>query len=156
MAREMIHAVDVHADSRTLSDAISTSAGLQSFWTTESTAEPRVGSIAEFRFPGAPVSLKMRVDRLEPGQDIVWTCLGDFPHWPGTTVTWTLSALGNGHTRVLFRHAGFATDYADADFGSVNFTWGQVMARLKAFAESGTPQPYFDTAPSSSGSGKLR
>ena len=32
--------------------------------------------------------------------------------------------------------------YPIAEVGSVNFTWGQVVGRLKAYAETGTPQPF--------------
>jgi uncharacterized protein YndB with AHSA1/START domain len=143
---QSIHALDVHADPATLFHALTTSAGLDGFWTVDSTAEPRAGSVAEFGFAGAPYRLKMRVERLEPDAQVVWRCLGDFPFWPDSTVTWSLSPANNGTTSVLFRHAGFNDGYPEPAFGSVNFTWGQIMARLKAFVESGTPQPYFPAA----------
>jgi hypothetical protein len=64
------------------------SKGLASFWTSQSEAKPSVGSGAVFRFAGAPVDLKMRIDGLEPGKRVAWSCQGDFPHWAGTTVSW--------------------------------------------------------------------
>jgi uncharacterized protein YndB with AHSA1/START domain len=145
MPFESIHTVDVHASPAALFDALTTSAGLAAFWTTDATAEPRSGSVAQFGFPSVPpeMKLKMNVHSLEPGKQVVWQCLGPFPFWEGSTVTWSLSPAADGATRVLFNHGGFGDGYLEPDFGSVNFTWGQVMARLKAFAESGKAQPYF-------------
>src|SRR6266566_6566274 len=137
MPHASIHAVDVHASSATLYRALTTTAGLASFWTTDSTAEPRVGSVAEFGFLGAPAKLKMRVESLEPDTRVIWKSLGPFRFWDGSSVTWSFSPVENGVTRVLFRHDQFGDGYPDPDFGSVNFTWGQIMARLKGFAESG-------------------
>jgi hypothetical protein len=60
-------------------------------------------------------------------------------HWVGTTVRWDVEPSGAGAT-VNFRHAGF-TDHEEA--GRVAYTWGQIMVRLKAYAESGKPDPVF-------------
>lgn len=141
MDRGMLHRVDVAADAATVFEALTTSRGLAGFWTPGSTAEPEVGSLAVFAFTGSPVDLKLRVDALDPGSRVAWTCEGDFPRWEGTTITWDLSEAPEGGTRVLFRHAGWAEDYPDDEYGSVNFVWGTVVAALKAYAESGTPKP---------------
>src|SRR5436305_1997518 len=101
---QSIHALDVHADASTLFNALTTSAGLAAFWTTDSSAQPQAGSVAAFGFPGAPVGLKMRVERLSPGTEVVWHCEGDFPYWLDSTVAWSLSPGDGGATTVLFRH----------------------------------------------------
>jgi uncharacterized protein YndB with AHSA1/START domain len=143
MVGPMLHAVEVEASEETIYEALTTSKGLASFWTPQSEAEPSVGSVAVFGFAGAPVPLKMRVDGLEPGKRVAWSCQGDFPHWAGTTVTWELSPAvqGSGIT-VLFRHEGWGPDYPEMDFAHVNFVWGQVVARLKAYCETGKSQPF--------------
>jgi hypothetical protein len=65
---------------------------------------------------------------------------GDLPAPLGrTTVRWDVEPSDAGAT-VNFRHAGF-TDEEEA--GRVAYTWGQVMVRLKAYAESGKPDPVF-------------
>jgi uncharacterized protein YndB with AHSA1/START domain len=144
MTGDMLHAVEIHADQRTLYDAVATQRGQTAFWTAEAIVQPNVGSIAEFTFPGAPARLKMRVDRLEPDKLVEWLCQGDFPYWTGTRVTWEMrSAPTPGHTTLLFSHSGWPADYPREEFAHVNFTWGQIVARLKAYAESGQPQPYF-------------
>ena len=143
MTGPMLHAVEAEASEETIYLAVTTSKGLASFWTPQAQAEPTVGSVATFRFAGAPVDLKMRIDGLEPGKRVAWSCLGDFPNWGGTTVTWELmpAVQGSGIT-ALFRHEGWGSDYPEMDYAHVNFVWGQVVSRLKAYCETGKPQPF--------------
>ena len=143
----MTHAVEIHADPHTVFDAVTTERGQRAFWTADATVQPSVGSVAEFGFPGAPVKLKMLVDRIEPVRLVAWRCQGDFPFWAGTRVSWEMRpAETAGHTTFLFTHSGWPADYPAQEFAHVNFTWGQVVGRLKAYAESGKPQPYFPAA----------
>ena len=65
MAASIAVAVSVNAPSDRITDALSTARGLASFWTTDSRAEPRPGSLACFGFGG--VQLQMRVDQLTTG-----------------------------------------------------------------------------------------
>ena len=142
MGREILLGVEAHADAATIVDALTTKEGLSSFWTSDSIAEPAVGSEARFGFQGAPVPLRMRVDRIEP-REVTWTCLGDFPFWDGTTVTWSLSPEEeHGGTRVLFRQAGFPDEQPEWEFASVTFIWAGILGRLKALTETGDAEPY--------------
>jgi uncharacterized protein YndB with AHSA1/START domain len=143
MAGAMLHAVEIQADPKEIYDTLTTATGLASFWTPNVEAEPTERSVATFQFTGAPVPLRMRIDELEPGTRIVWSCLGDFPHWRGTSVTWELAPAPEGSgTTVLFRHDGWGPDYPDMEYAHVNFTWGQIVARLKVFSENGQAQPF--------------
>lgn len=143
MTGPMLHTVDVDRDARTIYEAITTKAGEAAFWTSDCDVEPVVGSVARFGFPGAPVDLRMRIDTLEPGQMVRWSCLGDFPHWAGTTVTWSLSPTPSGSgTAVGFRHDGWRDDYPEDEYARVNYTWGRIVGALKAYSESGNPAPF--------------
>jgi uncharacterized protein YndB with AHSA1/START domain len=142
MGRDILLGVEAHADAPTIVGALTTKEGLSSFWTPDSIAEPSVGSEARFGFKGAPVPLRMRVDRIEPNE-VAWTCHGDFPFWEGTTVTWSLSPEeDHGGTRVFFRHVGFPDEQPEWEFASVAFTWAGILGRLKVLAETGTAEPY--------------
>ena len=144
MGQDMLHAADIQADAATIYRAISTREGLASFWTTDVEAEPTEGSTARFGFPEAPVDLRMRVERLDPDRRVDWVCLGDFPNWQGTTISWELSPSETGQgTQVLFRQGGWSEDYPELDWARVNFVWGQIVGRLRGYAESGQPQPQF-------------
>ena len=138
MTGPMLHTVDVAADAQAIYDAITTKAGEAAFWTSDCDIEPVVGSIARFGFPAAPVDLRMKIDELSPGE-IRWSCLGDFPHWAGTTVAWSLSPAPSGNgTAVAFRHGGWGDDYPEDEYARVNYTWGRIVGRSRHTPSRGT------------------
>jgi uncharacterized protein YndB with AHSA1/START domain len=142
MAREILLGVEMHADPAAVFDAITTKEGLSSFWTSDTVAEPEVGTEARFGFQGAPMPLRMRVDALNRPSEVRWTCLGDFPFWEGTTVTWSLAPEPeHDGTRVLFRHAGFPDDQPDWELATVAHTWSTILDQLKVLAETGSAMP---------------
>lgn len=143
MTGPILHTVDADSDAQTINEAITTKAGEAAVWKSDCDAEPIVGSIARFAFPGAPVDLRMRIDELSPDERIRWSCLGDFPHWAGTKVTWALSPAPSGSGRaVAFTHDGWEADYPDDEYARVNYTWRRIVGALKAYAESGKPAPF--------------
>src|SRR6266571_1939225 len=112
MPRDILHAVEVHADPTTLFDAVATQRGQTAFWTIDAVVQPTDGSIAEFGFPGAPARLKMHVEQLEPGRLVSWVCQGDFPYWKGTRITWEMRPTPNpGEITLFLAHTGWADDY---------------------------------------------
>lgn len=141
MAGPLMHLVTIDADADKIYEALSTTKGLASFWTADSHADPKVGSIAKFGFHG-PV-LEMRVDELKPGKRVRWSTQGGFPEWNGTTVTWDVTPGKDGAHDVLFNHEGWPEALPAADLASVNYAWGRVVGRLKEYVESGKPAPYF-------------
>jgi uncharacterized protein YndB with AHSA1/START domain len=147
MSQQMLHIVDIAADPAAIYAAVSTASGLRSFWTADADAEATVGSTARFGFPQAPVDVRMEVTALEPDAHVGWTCLGDFPYWAGTFVDWSIADNpGAPGSLVTFRHAGWANDYPDAEYGLVNYVWGQIVGRLKAYAETGVANPVYPPA----------
>jgi uncharacterized protein YndB with AHSA1/START domain len=148
MAAQIALAVCVNAPPDHITEALSTTDGLASFWTTDSHAEPHAGSVARFGFGGP--ELQLRIDQLDPGRRIAWTCLSDFPmppgHWAGTTVTWDLTPSGNG-AEVQLQHGNWAANITQADLAATAYTWAQVLAALKGYAETSTPQPVFTATP---------
>jgi uncharacterized protein YndB with AHSA1/START domain len=141
MARDIIHAIEIHAEAKQVYDTIATRSGLAAFWTPDVQGDDLVGGELTFGFSGAPVRLPIRVTRLDPPSEIAWDCPGGFPYWEGTKVAWTLQPSEHG-TKVVFRHDGFPDDESDYDFGSVSLTWGLIVARLKDVVEAGgRPNP---------------
>ena len=148
MAAPIALAVSVNAPADRITDALSTSEGLASFWTTDSHAEPHTGSVARFGFGGP--ELQMRIDQLDPGRRIAWTCLNDFPmppgHWAETTVTWDLTQSGDG-AEVLLQHGNWPAPIEQAELAATAYTWALILTALKGYAETGTPQPVFAATP---------
>lgn len=141
MAGPLMHSVTIDAGADKIYEAISTGKGLAGFWTKDSHAEPRVGSIAKFGFGGP--TLEMKVDELKPGKLVRWSAHSVFPGWEGTTVTWEIVAAKDGAHEVIFNHAGWAAEMPPKELASVNYTWGRVMGRLKKHVETGQAVPYF-------------
>lgn len=141
MAAPLMHSVTIKGDAESIYEAISTAKGLASFWTKDSQAEPKVGSIARFGF-GGPV-LEMKVEELRPGRLVRWSSHSGFPDWENTTVTWEIVPGTDGGQEVRFTHEGWAVDLPQSNLASVNYTWGRVVGRLKKYAETGEPVPFF-------------
>ena len=141
MAAPLVHQVNVKSTPETIYKAVSTAQGLAAFWTSDSKAEAKVGSIASFGF-GGPTQ-RMRVDELVPGKRVKWTGLADFPNWGDTTVSWDISPTESGETSVTFRHGDWPGSVSQDDLGSINYTWGLIVERLKEYAETGKPNPLF-------------
>ena len=85
MAGPLMHLVSIDSDAKTIYDAISTEKGLASFWTADSSAEARTGSLARFGFHG-PV-LEMTVEELVPGKKVRWSTRGGFDEGRGVPFT---------------------------------------------------------------------
>ena len=141
MAAPLVHSVTIEADADKIYEAISTGKGLASFWTRDSRAEPKVGSLAQFGFGGP--RLEFKVEELEPGRLVRWSSHGGFPEWVGTTVIWEIGPAEKGGSEVKFTHAGWPEEIPQADLASVNYTWGRIVGRLKKYAESGKAEPFF-------------
>ncbi len=103
-------------------------------------AEPRVGSVAEFGFKNRSALFRMRIEELQPGRRVVWSCLGGTPEWTGTRLTWDLTPRDGGTDLRVMHGAWRSTEGA---FARCNSTWGELRYRLKAYAEGKAPGPHF-------------
>lgn len=82
----------------------------------------------------------MKIDKLEPGKRVVWSCHSDHPEWNGTVLTWEL-APENGSTTLRFTQSGWKEI---SDFcATCNSTWGELMYRLKDYVEGRNPGPHW-------------
>jgi uncharacterized protein YndB with AHSA1/START domain len=100
---DLHHAIEIDAPPAKVYEAITTSEGLRSWWTSDSTAESTVGSVAEFGFFNRETVFRMQIDRLRPRKRVVWTCVGGPEEWKGTVLTWVLSREVEG-TKLRFKH----------------------------------------------------
>ncbi len=134
------HQIDIEARPEAVYSALATQAGLRSWWTADAVADEAVGGKAEFGFDKRSIVFRMRIERLEPGKRVVWSCHGDHPEWAGTTLAWSLDRE-NGRTILRLTHGGWK---AVSDFcATCNSTWGELMWRLKAALEGHNPGPHW-------------
>ena len=141
---DMMHELMIGADADKVYAAITEQEGLASWWTDTNTASPELGSEAEFVFDGGQTVFKMKIDELTPGKRVVWSALeSPAPGWPGTTITFDLSAEESG-TKLLFGHIGWPS--TDGAFPSCNFAWAIYLQSLKDYLETGTGAPHREPA----------
>jgi uncharacterized protein YndB with AHSA1/START domain len=119
--------------------------GLVAWLAPDVTAEPRPGSIAEFRFDGGKRVMRVEIVTLDPGRKVGWRVLEGV--WQVTEgresgesgkglITWELSSpFGPERCLVHFRHDGWET--AEGAFASVNFKWATFMMNLKTYLQAG-------------------
>ena len=62
------HFITIQAPPERVFEALTTQKGLQSWWTDDTSAEPRLGSVAEFRFNRGALVFRMKVDGFMPSK----------------------------------------------------------------------------------------
>ena len=76
---EIKHQINVKAAPEKVYAAIATQAGLRSWWTADANAGQTVGGRAEFGFDKRGTVFRMKIEKLDPGKRVVWSCHGDNP-----------------------------------------------------------------------------
>ncbi|HYZ93079.1 MAG TPA: SRPBCC domain-containing protein [Actinomycetota bacterium] len=140
MARILLQ-VPVDASREDVYRALTKKAGVTAWWSSRTTGPSGEGSVMKVSFPDAPITFDFRVEEVFPPERVGWRCLAGPPEWIGTGITFDISAQ-DGTTNVLFTHDGWKT--TKKSFPFIAYSWAQILPRLKAFAESGRRQPFFD------------
>ncbi|MFF3057206.1 SRPBCC domain-containing protein [Streptomyces sp. NPDC057909] len=134
---EIAYETDIATDRARVLEALNTHDGLTGWWTNDVN---RKDEVLFFNFPGVPEPFQLRRDQADEDR-VVWVNVGAFPpHWAGTTISWDLKETPGG-TRVAFAHSGFPE--GEAEIPMISETWGLLMTRLKDYAETGEPNPFF-------------
>jgi uncharacterized protein YndB with AHSA1/START domain len=137
---ELRHQITINASPAKVYEALSTEGGLRSWWTADATMGGTAGGKAELGFDKRRTVFKMKIEELEAARRMVWSCLGDPPEWTGTTLSWDLATDGGG-TIVRFHHSGWKA--VTEMYAICNSSWGELMHRLKDYAEGRNPGPHW-------------
>jgi uncharacterized protein YndB with AHSA1/START domain len=137
---EMHHEIEIQAPPRKVYDALATQEGLRGWWTADSAVQGGVGGTAEFGFSKRAMVFRMRVLELDPPKRVTWECSGDHPEWKGTRLTWEIWPKDGGAI-LHFTHGGWWA--VSRFFSTCNSTWGELMYRLKGYAEGKSPGPHW-------------
>jgi uncharacterized protein YndB with AHSA1/START domain len=130
---DILHRLNIDAPPETVFDAIATPEGIRAWWTDDSTSEPRAGSVSVFNFMDGEVVFRMRVDEYVAGRRLVWTCLGDYDEWDGTTLTWNCEPTEDGKTVLNLAHSGWAS--TEKEYPQCNTSWGNLFHVIRDYAE---------------------
>ena len=135
---ELKHQITIKAAPEKVYAAIATQAGLRSWWTADANADDSVGGKAEFGFDKRETVFRMRIEKIDPGKRVVWSCHGDNPEWNGTVLTWELEG-DNDSTTVRFKQSKWKA--ATELYAICNSSWGELIYRLKNYVEGRKPGP---------------
>ena len=134
----------IDADPEAVFEALATEEGLAGHWTDQLDVPGETGAVAKFGFgPDWAKTLEVRIDALERGRRVVWTPVGGFPGWVGTSIEWTLAPAEDGGTLVGFRHTGWQDDQADGEMAMCGYTWAMIIDRLARQVSGSAVEPYF-------------
>jgi uncharacterized protein YndB with AHSA1/START domain len=133
---------DVAADRDRVRRALTEEDGIASWWSERTTLRSDGGrNRLEVSFADIPQPFEFDVTQ-ETTERIEWRTGGFPPWWAGTTIRWDLSENPDGPgTRLLFSHRDYAPD--NPVIPIVTPAWAQIILRLKSYAETGQPDPFF-------------
>jgi uncharacterized protein YndB with AHSA1/START domain len=134
--------VPVAADVKTVYDALSTSEGVNGWWSNHTEGPSGVGSVMKVSFPDAPMTFDFEVVTEEPEKGVTWKTLAGPPEWSDTTISFEIQSDAEGNRSVLFNHDGWKT--TDESFPFIAYSWAQILPRLKTLVEEDTADPYFN------------
>src|ERR1700730_1765718 len=103
---ELRHQIPINATPAKVFAALTTQTGLRGWWTADAKVDKVVGGKAEFGFEKRQTVFRMKIETLEPGKQVIWSCHGDQPEWNGTVLTWTIGREGN-MTMLRFTQGGW-------------------------------------------------
>jgi uncharacterized protein YndB with AHSA1/START domain len=135
---EINHRVGIRGSLHDVYTALTTDAGLSTWWTTDTKGAGEAGSIIEFRFNGGGPDFE--VIELQPDRLVRWRHSGNMPEqWVGTGVSFELSEQ-EGQVFVRFRHSGWkeASDF----MAHCSSKWGVFLLSLKQAIETGSGRPF--------------
>jgi uncharacterized protein YndB with AHSA1/START domain len=137
---DILHLVSIDSTPDKVFGALSERRGLAGWWTEDVAAEPKVGTVAMFRF-GEHGGCDMEIVALEPDRLVRWHCVAHLSgdEWIGTELTFDLRAE-KGATVVRFSHRGWpeAGDF----FRFCSTRWALYLVSLKNLVETGKGNPW--------------
>jgi uncharacterized protein YndB with AHSA1/START domain len=138
MASDILHDFPIRAPVSRVFDSVSTPAGLDQWWTKQSTGTRQEGAVYALQF-GPGFDWRATVSKCAPGSAFELTITRADADWMGTRVGFQLEPRENG-TRVRFRHTGWPT--ANEHYRISCYCWAMYLRVLKRHLEHGENVPY--------------
>lgn len=135
------HYIQLKTTKENLYQVITTSKGIQAWWTECPIYEAKVGGKTHFIFKGNGYHNIMEITQLEPNKLVEWKVLQGDEQWMDTIIRFEIIQKENGvHLRFSHNLWRQQTDF----FGHCNFHWGKYLMSLKKLLETGKGEPYTD------------
>lgn len=123
--------------------ALTSAPGLRGWWSRDCDIGEGVGAEHVLRFvkEDRRVTMRFRVEALEPGARVRWRCIdNDNPVWVGTTLEWRVQPSDEGST-LVFEHRDFTQAEGPAYAMTVE-GWTHFCNSLQRYLDTGTGEPW--------------
>ncbi|HEX2029124.1 MAG TPA: SRPBCC domain-containing protein [Nitriliruptorales bacterium] len=132
--------LDIDAERSDVLGALMTVEGISGWWSDTVTGRPdEDGGELYVAFPDLPRPFHFGVGL--DGEQVSWETREFPPWWDATTIRWRVEDNPDADgTRLWFTHAGFDPD--DEIIPIITPAWAGIIGRLKAYAETGTRDPF--------------
>jgi uncharacterized protein YndB with AHSA1/START domain len=137
--KTIIHVTTIKKARPDVFRALTTQAGLSSWWSTEVAAEGRVGGTVRFRFLG-DFHPEMEIVTLEEPAIVKWRCVAGHDNWRNNEFEFRLEEVEGG-TRLMFVQT-YSRELDDVQYGTYNFNWGFYLDSLRLSCEEGKGKPF--------------
>jgi uncharacterized protein YndB with AHSA1/START domain len=134
----ILHQFQVEAPIEKVFDAFALPAGLDSWWTLQSSGTPKLHEEYRFYF-GPEYDWRAEVIHVVPGRELTWQMTRAMDDWLPTQVGFKLTEREQNCT-VHFFHSNWAD--STEHFAHSTFCWGQLLKGLKDFVEHGKVIPF--------------
>jgi len=130
---DIFHDFPIRAAAAKVFSAISTPAGLDTWWTQTSAGHPEIGAEYELGF-GPGYDWRARVNHCVAGSEFEWELTHADADWIGTRVGFSLAEKA-GVTQVQFHHTGWPA--ANAHYRGSCYCWAMYLRLMKRYVETG-------------------
>ena len=135
---DIFHDFPINASPQKVFDAVSTAAGLSSWWTKSCEGNPAAGAEYKLGF-GPEYDWRAVVTYFIPGSEFELRLTKADADWQNSRVGFTLKPQGGG-TSVKFHHLGWPE--ANEHYKISCFCWAMYLRLLKRYVETGETVPY--------------
>jgi uncharacterized protein YndB with AHSA1/START domain len=136
---DILHAVSIRGTPQQVYAALTEQSGLAGWWTKDTEAQAKVGSVAKFRF-GKGGGPDMEIVALVPDRMVHWRCRANTwsDEWINTELTFEIESRGE-KTTVSFSHRRWLKE---SDFmRHCSQKWATFLLSLKGLVEQGKGAP---------------
>ncbi len=132
------HLFHINASKEEVYKALTTIESLSQWWTNQTSGNPALDGIIEFRF-GKQYLNTMKVETLVENKTVQWKCIDGASDWRNTIISFELDKNEN-KTRLRFKHNNWPTN--SDFFAQCSFSWARYLESLRQLLEKGKGQPF--------------
>jgi uncharacterized protein YndB with AHSA1/START domain len=139
---DILHRVGITASQDAVYQALTTTEGLEGWWTSDVRGDADAGGVVQFRFrfddSPDPDGFDMSVLEAKPAERVLWEVVDGPGEWIGTQISWDLRTEGD-YTIIMFAHRGWREPLEFMHHCSTK--WATFLVSLKAYVETGKGAP---------------